>query len=614
MKANLKKVTVVIPCYNEEEGIAAVIKGFPRAELRRHGFKLDVLVVDNNSKDRTAEVAKAAGARVLHEAKQGKGNAIRTAFYNISDDTDYVVMCDGDDTYKAHEILRLLEPLKSNFADVIIGSRMGGRVSEGSMRGLNRLGNWGFSFLVRAVYKVNVTDTLTGYFAWKREVIVQLRQHLQSAGFAIEMEMITKMARLNYEIFSVPISYEPRLGESSLRPIYDGSRILREFTRQLRWRPRLERIAFVSDSVWPYNKGGKERRLHEISRRLIKEGRQVDIYTMKWWDGPRTIKTKDGIYLHAISRKYPLYKGERRSISEALLFSLGCWRLAFKKFDAVDVDSMPFFPLFVVRPICWARRKKLYATWHEVWGREYWNTYLGVSGRFGAIVEWAAMHMPDVIVSNSDHTTRSLKATGFSRQIVTVPLGVDVDNILMVEPSDHQSDVIFAGRLLENKNVNLLIDAIARVKRTHRNINCLIVGNGPERKKLEALVARHKLENNVTFFNFLDEHNEVYALMKSSKMFVLPSVREGFSLVTVEANACNIPVITTTHSQNAAKDLITEGENGLLSEPNAKDLAKQIRRILKEYETMTPTQVLEGKFSTYRWNHAASAVEKVLVG
>jgi len=184
----VKKITVVIPCYNEENGIAAVIRSLPRSVFRRHGYKLEVLVVDNNSTDNTAKVARAAGAKVIHESQQGKGNAIRTAFYNVSDDTDYVVMCDGDDTYKAHEMLRLIEPLDSGFCDVVIGSRLGGKIAKGSMKGFNRLGNWLFSFMVRMVYGVNVTDTLTGYFAWKREVIQQLRQHLQSSGFSIEME------------------------------------------------------------------------------------------------------------------------------------------------------------------------------------------------------------------------------------------------------------------------------------------------------------------------------------------------------------------------------------------------------------------------------------------
>jgi glycosyltransferase involved in cell wall biosynthesis len=608
---NMKKITVVIPCYNEEAGIAAVIKGFPRTKLRNHGFKLEVLVVDNNSKDNTAAVAKAAGARVLHEPKQGKGNAIRTAFYNVSEDTDYVVMCDGDDTYKAHEILRLVEILDSGFGDVVIGSRMGGKMDKGAMKGFNRLGNWGFSFLVRHVYQVNVTDTLTGYFAWKREAVVALRQHLVSAGFAIEMEMITKRARMGYQIYSVPISYEPRLGESSLRPVHDGVRILREFMRQLHWRPKMERVAFVSDAVWPYNKGGKEKRLHEITTRLVKQGRQVDIYTMKWWDGPeRTIRNKNGVYLHAISRKYPLYSGERRSIVQAILFSLACCKLLFKKFDVIDVDSMPFFPLFPVRIVTWLRRKKLMATWHEVWGTQYWKHYMGgLSGKIGAATEWLAMKTPDTVISNSDHTTRRLLEAGMKKHIVTVPLGVDVETIFAVPVHEMQSDIIFAGRLLPNKNVDLLIHAVKQVKRTDKDIRCLIVGNGPERKRLEALVTELQLENNVTFFNFLEDHTELYSLMKASRMFVLPSVREGFGLVVVEANAAGIPVITTTHEHNAARELIIEGRNGYLANPEVKHLARQIRMVLKS-QGMAPMQTVEEQFSLYRWQHAAEAVEK----
>jgi dolichol-phosphate hexosyltransferase len=233
----LKKITVLIPCYNEASGIAGVISGFPREALANYGYELDVLVIDNNSSDNTAEVAAAAGARVIHEAKQGKGNAIRTGFYSIDHTTDYVVMLDGDDTYRPEEILRLVEPIDSGFCRVVIGSRLGGKISHGSMRGFNRLGNWLFSHMVRYSYRVNVTDVLTGYFAWHREVIEALRPHLKSNGFAIEMEMITKMARLGEEIYSVPISYHARAGESSLSPIGDGTRILRMFVANLRWQP-----------------------------------------------------------------------------------------------------------------------------------------------------------------------------------------------------------------------------------------------------------------------------------------------------------------------------------------------------------------------------------------
>lgn len=233
----MKKITALIPCYNEEEGISAVIKAFPKERLRRQGFIIEVIVIDNNSSDKTAAVAKAAGAQVIHEAKKGKGNAIRTGFANVPADTDYVVMLDGDDTYKASEVMRLIEPIDSGFAQVIIGSRMHGRIRVGSMKPLNHLGNRVYSRLVRTTYKVAVTDVLTGYFAWSREVVLALRPNLISQGFAIEMEMITKMARLGYEIFSVPISYDPRSGESSLNPIRDGFRIMTMYARNLAWKP-----------------------------------------------------------------------------------------------------------------------------------------------------------------------------------------------------------------------------------------------------------------------------------------------------------------------------------------------------------------------------------------
>jgi glycosyltransferase involved in cell wall biosynthesis len=198
------------------------------------------------------------------------------------------------------------------------------------------------------------------------------------------------------------------------------------------------------------------------------------------------------------------------------------------------------------------------------------------------------------------------------KEIVTVPLGVDIETIFAVPHHEMQSDIIFAGRLLPNKNVHLLIEAVKLVKRTKKDVRCLIVGNGPERERLEALVAELHLQNNITFFNFLEDHNELFSLMKSSKMFVLPSVREGFGLVVVEANACGLPVITTTHEDNAARDLIIEGRNGYLAELDTKHLARQIRMVLKAYGALDAQQTIEEHFGEYQWNHAAAAVEKVL--
>jgi dolichol-phosphate mannosyltransferase len=155
-------------------------------------------------------------------------------------------MLDGDNTYQPKEAMRLIELLDSGFCNVALGSRIGGRISDGSMTTFNRAGNWIFSHLVRYVYRVNVTDVLTGYFAWTRETVERLRPHLLSDGFAIEMEMITKMARLGEEIYSVPISYHARSGESSLHPIYDGFRILWMFTKNCFWKPAKSSLTITS--------------------------------------------------------------------------------------------------------------------------------------------------------------------------------------------------------------------------------------------------------------------------------------------------------------------------------------------------------------------------------
>jgi len=229
-------VSVIIPCYNEAGSIAKVIRGFHKSLLIRDIFTFDIIVVDNGSTDRTAEIAIQAGARIVSVPKKGKGNAVRAGFRSIDPKAAYVVMIDGDDTYRPEEVLRLLEPLHNGFCDVVVGSRLGGKIHGDAMSKLNRAGNWSYTHLVRLIYKVNVTDVLSGYFAWKRSVIKKLAPQLHSRGFTIEMEMITKMARMGCEVYSVPISYHQRNGHTHLRPFNDGAHILHMLSKNLNWR------------------------------------------------------------------------------------------------------------------------------------------------------------------------------------------------------------------------------------------------------------------------------------------------------------------------------------------------------------------------------------------
>ena len=241
-RRNIKKITILLPCYNEEKGLGKVFDGVPLKKLAYLNYKTEIIVINNNSSDHTIEVAIEKGAKIVTEKKQGKGNALKTGFRNISSDTDYVVMLDGDNTYKSEEILRLIEPLENGFCDVILGSRLEGKINDCSFSFSHRLANWFFTFFVRRFYLVNTTDACTGYFAWKKKVIDELAPHIKSNGFAIEVEMITKMAKLGYKIYSVPITYDRREGHSKLSPYLDGVRITWMLFKNLMWRPKKKAI------------------------------------------------------------------------------------------------------------------------------------------------------------------------------------------------------------------------------------------------------------------------------------------------------------------------------------------------------------------------------------
>lgn len=372
------------------------------------------------------------------------------------------------------------------------------------------------------------------------------------------------------------------------------------------------KIAFVSDAIYPYNKGGKEKRMYEISTRLAKRGHNVHVYCMKWWKEKETQRIENGVHLHAISRYYPLYSGKRRSIKEAVMFAFACFKLIREDFDVVDVDHIPYFVLFSTKVVCILKRTKLIASWHEVWGREYWKEYLGGLGNIAYVIEKLSVLMPDRIISVSEHTTNKLKNDLLSKKdIITISNGVDFEKIKKIHASSEKSDVIFAGRLFSHKNVDMLIKSIAALNENRPDIKCLIIGDGSEEKNLEALTQKLNLEKNIKFFGFLENHDDVYALMKSSKVFVLPSTREGFGIVVIEANACGIPVITINHKDNAARDLIEEGKNGFVCQLNEEEIAKRIIRILENNSGRNMKEACKDLAKKYDWGKIVDEIEKI---
>lgn len=345
-----------------------------------------------------------------------------------------------------------------------------------------------------------------------------------------------------------------------------------------------KKIAFVSDAVYPYNVGGKETRLYEVSTRLSKIGHEVTVYTMKWWSGNNDTKKENGVYLKAISPYMPLYKNGRRSLKQAIYFGISCFRLLWFDFDYIEVDSMPYLPLYPIRLICWIRKKPMFASWHEAWPKSYWLEYLGIRGLLAFYIEKFSSYLPDKIFSVSLMTTRNImNIYGRKSGIHTIPNGIDLKRIMPIKPATIRADVIYSGRLLKHKNIDLLIKALSCLKSSYPRIKCLIIGEGPEKNHLIGLSNKYRLGDNIQFADFINNKSDYYAQIKSSRVYVLPSSREGFGLSVLEANACGIPAITINHPQNAATLLIKNNVNGLVSNADPVELSECIYSVINSY-------------------------------
>lgn len=368
-------------------------------------------------------------------------------------------------------------------------------------------------------------------------------------------------------------------------------------------------IAIVSDAVYPFSKGGKEKRLYDITTRLAKRGYDVTIYCMKWWEGNENTMMCEGVKFYAISPYYPLYENERRSIKQGVFFAIHCIKLIFKKFDVIEVDHIPHLVLFTTKLVCVLKRKQMIVTWHEVWGKKYWQIYLGgLKGYIAYMIEKITVTFPDIIVSVSEHTTANLKTILKVRTpIVTIPIGFEVENIKNAQASNIASDIIFAGRLLTHKNIDVLLKAIVILKQKNISTNTIIIGEGPEKENLTQLALNLDLKDDVSFFGFIEKHEDMYSILKSSKVFALPSTREGFGMVVIEANACGLPVLTTNHENNAAKDLIMN-DNGTVFTLDENQLADIIEKTLK---TRKDAHFYEQHALRYNWNNIFPQIEKL---
>jgi len=207
------KISVVIPTFNEAPAIAEVIGAVPQNKIQ------EIIVVDNGSTDGTAEQAAAAGARVIHEPRKGYGSACWSGA-KAARNSDIIVFLDGDRSDDPGQLEIIAAPVIQGQADLVIGSRIGGKLEKGSMPLHAKAGNRIIVFLLRLLYGVRITD-IGSFRAIRRRVLLDL--HMQQMTYGWPVEMVVKAARKGLRIQSVPIRYRKRIGVSKVTGSLRGS-------------------------------------------------------------------------------------------------------------------------------------------------------------------------------------------------------------------------------------------------------------------------------------------------------------------------------------------------------------------------------------------------------
>ena len=340
------------------------------------------------------------------------------------------------------------------------------------------------------------------------------------------------------------------------------------------------RICVVYDCLFPWTVGGGERWYRALSESLASAGHEVTYLTLRQWDvdQPPAIP---GVKVIAVGPRMDLYRAGKRRIVPPLLFGLGVGLhmvRAGRRYDHVHTASFPFFSvlaLALLRPLFGF---SLGIDWHEVWSRSYWREYLGPLGRVGWWVQaWCAKVRHDAFVFSKLHGQRLV-------EIGRVPVlltgeyagGPKARAAATVPPV-----VLYAGRMIAEKRIHLLVDAFALVIRRRPDCRLTLSGDGPERSALAAQVEAAGLRDAVDMPGFVAE-DLLDRMMREAALLVQPSSREGYGMVVVEAAVRAVPVVVVEGEDNAAVELVESGENGLIAAAEPEALARAIEAVLDD--------------------------------
>jgi glycosyltransferase involved in cell wall biosynthesis len=371
------------------------------------------------------------------------------------------------------------------------------------------------------------------------------------------------------------------------------------------------KIAVVTETFSPF-KGGSSRRYREVFERIARAGNEVHLYTARLNPSWPPVEEVGGIVVHRSKRAYPNFiTGDGfRSVTDVIAFAL--WSLREMRneepFDLIEANHCPVFPTLA----SWVRSRMsstpLSVTFHEVWYDE-WYRYVPrrIYAPMGMNLERSTTLIPDLAIAVSQTTaTRLMKYFQVpQRKIRVISNGVDLGLYDHGEVQRDQSKVLFLGRLNPHKKIEWLLGAVETLLKDYPEMRLDVIGEGPMNEVYRSYVSSNGLKASVRFMGGLDDE-EVARELRSSYLYVLPSIREGQSITLLEAMAAGTPQIVVKAVGNAAGDLLAESESGLVAQPSSEGIAFAIRRLFEDRSLWQDLNERSLRFaSDFSWDRIA---------
>ncbi|MEA2187904.1 MAG: hypothetical protein QOK16_2915 [Solirubrobacteraceae bacterium] len=371
------------------------------------------------------------------------------------------------------------------------------------------------------------------------------------------------------------------------------------------------RILVVYDCLFPYTVGGGERWLRSVAERLSTEGHEVTYLTLRQWD-PGAVVDVPGVRIVTAGPRMALYVDGRRRILPPLVFGAGVlWHLLRhgRRYVVVHTASFPFFSLLAVALVRPLHRFGVTVDWWEVWSLAYWTEYLGrVGGRIGHRVQRLCARVPQRAIVFSRLYARRLRDEGLRGEVEVLEgmfSPAKPSAVLRAPGESGPGEIVFAGRHIPEKRAPALVPALVEARKRLPGLRAAIFGDGPERPEVLRRIEAAGAADWLRAPGFVSAE-EVDAALRGALCMVLPSSREGYGLIVVEASAAGVPSVVVAGPDNAAVELVEEGVNGTIARSAAPaDLADAILRVAEAGATM--------RASTARW-FAANAERLSLDG